>query len=250
MLRLYPRALLLACLAAILVTGTSPFAIAQDATPTTGEVTILGPDESYAGVTQGEWAARWWQWTFSFPMEISPSFDPTGERCGYGQTGPVFFLPANYLERPVTITCVVPEGVAIFLTLGSANCSTVEPPPFFGRNEEELRACAAAHVDSLGGSWVYINGQEVPNVEDYRSSSPVFPLSFPVNHVFFEVPKEVSGVALAVAEGYSIIIAPLPPGEYEIGTFLDTYRVIVEAPQVIEPEAAPAGSPEAATPAA
>lgn len=210
------------------------------------EITVVEPDESYAGATLGEWTARWWQWTFSFPMEMSPSFDTTGERCGYGQSGPIFFLPTNYTGGPVTITCVVPEGTAIFVPVFAVDCSTVEPPPFFGRNEEELRACAASFVDdNVRGLEARINGEVVPDLEDYRSGSSVFPLPFPTNHVFFEVPKEVSGVALAVADGYSFIIAPQPPGEYEIVTSSDTYRVIVEAPQVIEPEASPATSPEA-----
>jgi len=248
--RLRPRSFLIGLLSLVLLAGAGAPAIAQDATPTAGGVTILGPDESYAGASLGEWNARWWQWTFSFPLEMSPSFDSTGERCGYGQSGPVFFLPGNYTGGPVTITCVVPEGTALYILLGGASCTTVEPPPFFGRNEEELRACATAHVDPVRGFRASINGQEVPDLERYRYSSPVFPLPFPANHVFFEVPKEASGVALAVAEGYSFIIAPLPPGEYEIVTSSGAYRVIVEAPQVIEPEATPVASPEAATPVA
>lgn len=239
------RRIMLLVVLTILLTGLSAPVTAQEATPATaaGEITVVEPDESYAGASLGEWSARWWQWTFSFPMEMSPSFDSTGERCGYGQSGPVFFLPGNY-GAPGTVTCVVPEGTAIFVPVFGVECSSVEPPPFFGRNEEELRACVASFADdAFTDLQARINGEEVPDLEDYRSSSPVFPLPFPANHVFFEVPKEVSGVALAVADGYSFIIAPLPPGEYEIVTSSGAYRVIVEAPQVIEPEATPGATP-------
>jgi hypothetical protein len=242
---MFRRLVVIAIVLLPLLAGLSAPVHAQDATPgvEVDGVTVLAPDEPYAGLSRGEWDARWWQWTFSFPLELSPSVDPTGERCGYGQFGPVFFLPGNY-GAPGTVTCVVPEGTAIFVPVFGAGCSSVEPPPYFGRNEEELRACAASFADdAFTDLQARINGEEVPDLEDYRSSSPVFPLPFPANHVFFEVPKEISGVALAVAEGYSFIVAPPPPGEYEIVTSTGVYRVIVEAPQIIEPEATPGATP-------
>ena len=255
--RLCPRSFLIALLSLVLLAGAGAPAIAQDATPAAGEVTILGPDESYAGVTRGEWTARWAQWALSFPAEINPNFDPTGAQCGYGQSGPVFFLPGDATGEPVTTPtiCVVPEGMAIFVFVGGNSCTTVEPPPFFGRNEEELRACAAAATDGVTDLQASINGEEVPDLETYRTTSPLFSLVFPADNLY-GVPE---GVTLAVADDYGFIIAPPSPGEYEITTSAlfegeftlgRTFRVIVEAPQVIEPEATPVASPEAATPVA
>ncbi len=235
-------------------------AIAQEATPgvEVDGVTVLGPDETYAGVSRGEWDARGWQWVVTMPPEVNPSFDPTGARCGYGQHGPVFFLlPVVFTPEPIDRTCVVAEGTALFIVLGGSECSTVEPPPFFGRDEAELRACAAAFTDTITVEEVSINGEAVSNIEAYRTSSPLFTMTFPEDN-FFGVP---AGVALSVADSYNIIIAPPPPGEYEIivsGAFVgegvsryrDTYRVIVEAPQVIEPEATPAAGTPVATPEA
>jgi hypothetical protein len=91
-------------------------------------------------------------------------------------------------------------------------CSTVEPPPYFGRNEEELQACVTAALDDFSPFRVRINGQEVADLDEYRTTSPPFTLTFPENNVFDVEP----GVALAVAASYSFIIAPPPPGEYEI----------------------------------
>lgn len=234
-----------------LLAGLTAPVTAQEATPATevGGVTILGPDESYAGASHGEWDARQWQWAVSFPQEISPGFDETSERCGYGQFGPVFFLPGSFTPEPKTVTCVVSEGTAILVGLGGAECSSVEPPPFFGRDEAELRACAVAATDAITEVTATINGEAVPDVMSYRSTSPLFSLTFPEGN-FFGVPE---GVALAVSNGYSFIIAPPPPGEYELVTttafegepeaFTGTIRVIVEAPQVIEPEASPEATP-------
>ena len=253
MFRFHPRPLLLAIVALVLLAGPMTPTTAQEATPPAGGPTILGPDEEYAGATLGEWMARWWQWTFSFSKDTSPSLDATGVLCGSGQSGPVFFLPVNYLGGRITRTCIVPAGMAIYVPVGEGNCSTIEPPPFHGRNEEELQACATAVADAITEVTASINGEPVPDLELYRVSSPLFPLTFPANHVFFEVPDEVSGVALGVGAGVSFIIAPLAPGEYEIdvsavlggGQVATTHRV-----QVIEPAASPRSSPEAATPVA
>lgn len=229
-------------------------AVAQEATPGTqvAGVTVLAPDASYAGATRGEWDARSWQWVVTMPEAINPGFDTTGERCGYGQSGPVFFLPGAYVPETFERTCVVPEGVALFVGIGGSECSTVEPPPFFGRDEAELRACAASYTDTITDVSVTINGEAVPNLDAYRTASPMFTMIFPEDN-FFGVP---AGAALSVSDSYSILLAPLPPGEYEItgsatfageDTLESTTRVIVVSPQIIEP---PAASPEAGTPVA
>ena len=60
-----------------------------------------------------------------------------------------------------------------------------------------------------------VNGQDVGDLDAYRSSSPLFTLTFPENNLFGAEP----GVAQAVSAAYSFIIAPPPPGEYEIVLF-------------------------------
>ena len=191
-------------------------------------------------MTRGEWDARWWQWAVSMPEDINPSFDPTGERCGYGQSGPVFFLPASFGGEALERTCVVAEGTAIYVDAASTECSTVEPPPFFGRTEDELRACASATLDQATDYQASVNGQDVADLDTYRTGSPLFTLTFPENNIFGVEP----GVAQAVSETYSFIIAPPPPGEYEIVVstmyvgdpqlYSMTVNLIVQAPQVIE----------------
>jgi hypothetical protein len=241
------RSFLIAVLSLALLAGVDAPAITQDASPTAGGVTILEPDESYAGATRGEWAARSWQWVVSLPAEVNPGFNPSGPGCGYGQSGPVFFLTGSFTPDPIDMTCVVAEGVAIFVPLGDAACTTVEAPPFFGRDEADLAACAAANNQvPIADVTVTINGQGIPNLEAYHTVTPAFPLTFPNNNPF-GLP---AGVALMVDDGYSILIAPPAPGTYDLVIsgpgLVWMYRLIVQAPQVIEP----AGSPEAATPVA
>ena len=133
-----------------------------------------------------------------------PGHDVTGVTCGYGQSGPGVHHPRNFPP------CTVPAGVALLVPIVGTVCSTVEPPPYGGRDEAELRACAAAEVDRYTGIVVHVDGQAVPDIEAYRASSPRFTLP---EHNVLGVP---AGVAYAVADGYQVMVAPLPVGEHEI----------------------------------
>jgi len=236
-----------------LVLSGSMFGVAtsaQDATPAPGGVTIYGPDEAVGGATLGEWVVRSWQWTLSLPQSINPGFTPDGTGCGYGQSGPVFFLPSSFVPDPATrFECVVPAGTAILMPVGGAACSTVEPPPFFGRDESELRACAEGHFAAIESVEATINGEAVPDLDQYEVASPAFTVNFPEGNFYGVEP----GVAQMVAVDYAFIIAPPPTGEYEIVAsmtvdgmpepFTATITVIVQEPQVVEPDASPAATP-------
>ena len=207
--------------------------------PETVALEILPPDESWGGATRGEWDARSTQWWMSMPADVNPN---PGQSCGYGQSGPVFFLQFGLGPEAAGFTCVVAEGTAIYVSAGSVVCSTVEGfegGRFFGRSEDELRACTARELDeSADGNQQYrVNGQEVADLDTYRIASPLFTITLPENNVLGVEP----GVAQAVSESYSFIIAPPPPGEYEItfSTLVSGHpegavNVIVEAPRVIE----------------
>lgn len=212
-------------------------------TPDGAALEILPPDEPWAGVTRAEWEARSWQMWLSLPEEVSPGLDTTGERCGYGQNGPVFFLPGIASNEVLDFTCVVAEGTAIFANPVGVACSTIEPPPPAGWNEDELTACANDAIDDavqVRETHAQINGQEVADLEPYRITSTLFTLTVGENNLAGWEPS----VSQAVSVSFSIIIAPPPPGEYEIvisTTYADsseqvvTYNVTVEAPQVLDP---------------
>jgi len=263
MLTFPARAALLAVLSLSLLVDPAAVSLAREATPEGVQVdgvqgvqvdgvTVLEPDATYAGLSRGELDAWFWQLGVN-----APPLDVEGEGCGYGQFGPVFLVPSTFTPVPINRTCVVAEGTALFVSFGGSECSTVEPPPFFGRNEAELRACTAAFTDTTTNLEATINGEAVPNIEAYRTSSPLFTMTFLEDNIY-RVP---SGVALSVSDSYSFIIAPPPPGEYELTTSADlfdvegelielsgTIRIVVREPQIIEPNATPEAGTSAATP--
>lgn len=216
--------------------------IAQEASPIASpavEVVVLPPDATVGGLTLGEWSARSWQWFFSFPKAVNPLLDTTGERCGYGQSGPVFFLAGA--DAAVERKCTVPVGVTLFVPLAGSECSTAESPPFFGRDEAELTACAVDalnHVPATGiaDMSLTVDGQSVGDLADYRVSTPLFSLVLPIGNL---LGTELAA-ANAVADGYQVLLAPLPAGDHVLELaipgpdrlIVTTYRLSVVAPQL------------------
>jgi hypothetical protein len=222
-------------------TGATATPKASAATASPGlAVEIIPPDEPWAGATRAEWIARSWQWALSLPVDVSPVVDQTGELCGYGQSGPLFFLTGS--TSSVDKRCVVAQGTAILVNVSGINCSTIEPPPYFGRDEQELRACAIDRFDTETlGYTAAIDQREITGLEAYRTGTPLFTLTIPANNIY----EVEAGIGNAVAEVVAFIIAPPPPGEYQI-TWTTTFygaadplenaaTVIVEAPGVAEP---------------
>jgi hypothetical protein len=218
-------------------------ASAQDATPAPAGV-VLPPDAEVAGLSLAEWKTRWWQWFESLPEASHPLFDETGERCSYGQSGPVFFLASA--PASVARTCTVPRGVTLLVPVVDAECSTVEPPPFFGRDEAELRACAVEAVNQAVGTEitameVRVDGEVIEDLAPYRVSTPLFPLVLPPGNLL----GTTASVADSVADGYQVLLAPLPEGEHVItisvpgsdGPYTVTYQLRVAAAEILEPVA-------------
>jgi hypothetical protein len=61
------------------------------------------PDSKPFGLSYGEWSAKWWQWVYSTKLEqnpqlqgIPPSFPADKVDCSLGQSGPVWFLGADF----------------------------------------------------------------------------------------------------------------------------------------------------------
>ena len=146
-------------------------------------------------------------------------------------------MPVSVGSLVSSVDCVVAEGKAIYVYVYGDFCASTVPPPQFGRNEEELRACVAAlppKPPQLGSA---VNGRQVADLDSYRATSPMFNVNDP--------PDDDSGNRSAVASlmvvAYSYIIAPPPPGVYVITVtnknrgFNYTINVSVEAPQIIEP---------------
>ena len=238
------RGLVMFVLVLLVGTGGPTDIRAQEATPVTGAdlgELVLPPDAPAYGLTYEAWTARFAQWSHSLPLAIHPAADPTGALCGLGQAGPVFFLVQAGGQDAVERTCTVPAGTALLLPLLSASCTTVEPPPFHGRDEAALRACTEAWFATAVELTAVVDGETIPDLERYRVQSDLFAVALPAGNMLGVEPTVTQGVV----EGYWLLLAPLPVGEHELrfgGAVPDsdfstevTYHLTVAEPTVLEP---------------
>jgi len=126
-------------------------------------------------------------------------------------------------------TCTVERGTEIFVAV-TIECSTVEPPPFFGSNEAELRECARA-VDVPGSTLTLtVDGKPVPLT---LVETPLLTIDLPAVNILGVPPQQ----ALSVAAGFVALLPPLPPGTHQLvitgtdtflGDFTSVTTIVVE----------------------
>ncbi len=160
------------------------------------------------GQTYGEWAAAWWQWALA--QVVPPMLDETGEQCGDGQSGPVWFLAGTFgghAER----SCTVPADKAIFFPI----MNTLWWPEA-GETVEEVRALAAADMDAVTKLSCTIDDKDLKDLFSYRAQDPYadgFCVTFPEGNV---LGFPAGDLCTVVTDGYWIMLRPLSPGQHTI----------------------------------
>ena len=171
---------------------------------------VLPPNSRVHGLRYGGWIARWWKYALELPASQNPITDGTGAECAYKLVGNVALVVASS-TLDVPIHCEVPAGKMLFIEVLGAECSTLEPPPFYGGNEAELRACAQSILpqDLLA----VIDGKPVQNLSAYIFTSPMFDFTVPEDNIL-GAPAGASGQS--VGYGAYLMLLPLTPGTHTI----------------------------------
>ncbi len=134
-------------LAALGVLCCSPAAAAGGPPGRDGTVRVV-PAHRVAGETGGQLLGDWFVQNLSLPAPASP-FAGSADLClDLGRRGKVL-SPSGGLLTPEGMTCTVKANRPVLLVMSSADCSTAEPRPFFGRTAAEQRRCA---IDALTNS--------------------------------------------------------------------------------------------------
>lgn len=170
----------------------------EPAAPAARDALAAGPVD---GVALEEWTARWWQWAES--QWIAPYRDPDGRLCALGQSGPVWFLAGTDGTFDALRTCTIPAGVHVLVPVinmmqsvrsrgGKAECA-------------DLRAGVAVNNDRLVSAVVLLDGRSLGDIRRHRvRTSGCFRLG---GH---------ATARLAAADGYWLMLAPLPPGRHRL----------------------------------
>jgi hypothetical protein len=215
------RRLLTAFVAALVLTMVSiPAARSAEGNPG-----VLPPDANAFGKSYGAWSSAWWQYVLLQPASSNPLVDPTGALCGVGQSGPVFFLVGTAGSgAAIRDECTVPAGKALFFPLLNAFDVHVPGDGLDTPQQvwDDLRITLGfGPFSELHAS---IDGIPVRSLDPagtpYRACAgpvagcaPPFSLTLPSDN-FFGVPAGT--YAPAVADGFYLLLRPLPPGSHTI----------------------------------
>lgn len=168
---------------------------------------LFSRDSSPYGVPYGEWLAKWWNWTLSIPATQHPRDSYTPEKCAVNQEDPVWFL-ADQLGGREERTCTIPSGRAILIPLLVGECDSSIPEL---RSDQDLRRCAMAGNEH-GVIEAAVDGIKLKNPEQYRTQSGFFNATIVEGNIY-EAP---SGTFRGFADGFFVILEPLPPGKHDV----------------------------------
>ncbi len=174
------RIVLVAVATALVLGAFAATAFAQDAQPR-----VLPPTAHPHGQSYGAWAAQWWQWALGQPVAVNPVLDETGEHCAQGQEGNVWFLAGAFTSEPVTRTCTVPTGTALFFPIiNYFYCAEATDPPE-QQTEEFVREQTAFLRDAVSGLSATVDGVQIRDIElRYYEESSIFSVVLPDDNVF------------------------------------------------------------------
>jgi hypothetical protein len=171
---------------------------------------VLLPQTNPQGRSYPQWAAAYWQWLFSLPVEGHPGTDSPQFDVTEGQSGRVWFLtgPFGSVERNVTI----PAGTSLFVALINVDSSTLEDPPFYGANAADQLAIANAFAAFFTDLSFTLDGNAIGDIGNFRVTSPQFSFTAPTPWLF----GATGGTGNAVGVGYFVMLAPLSAGTHTI----------------------------------
>lgn len=181
---------------------------------------VTPPHARAYGSSYAEWGAQWWRWAYSFPVDQFPSLQSGELDCGLGQSDPVWFLAGTAGQRPVTRSCTIPTGKALFFPiisyLNDYPCPdpNFQPPP--GETLEQfLTEGAQAVIDLVTQLEVVVDGRSLNDLFSYQATSRLFTFTADPSLVAFD--SCVNGTKqFGVTDGYWILLRPLPPGPHTI----------------------------------
>ena len=181
---------------------------------------VIPPHARAYGLSYAEWGAQWWHWAYSFPVDQFPPSQSGELDCGLGQSGSVWFLAGTVGQGPVTRSCTIPTGKALFFPiityLNDYPCPdpNFQPPP--GETLEQfLTEGAQAVINLVTQLEVVVDGQPLNDLFSYRATSHLLTFTADPSLVAFD--SCVTGTPQSgVTDGYWILLNPLPPGPHTI----------------------------------
>jgi hypothetical protein len=155
--------------------------------------------------SQPEWSEAYLQWIAAFARGSSPVSDTTGALCGAKQAGDVWFLASSDGTAPVSRSCAIPAGKALFVPI----VNTLERSGNREPNCESMARVAADSLSHISRLSMTVDGMSLDDLASHRlATGECFALGLHSN------PRLTARTA--VADGFGVMLKPLSPGSHTI----------------------------------
>ncbi len=170
----------------------------------------LEPGFALDGHSSAELSASWWKWAMSSPNDINPVRDITGEHCGVGQKGNVWFLAGGFGSSKIKRNCTIPAGKSIFFPI--VNMIYYPSNENNGYSCDEAKENAAVNNDKAIELFTEIDGISVKNPKSFRAKTEK------CFDVFELVPRKYQpyNAYPSASDGYWIGLKPLAKGKHTL----------------------------------
>jgi hypothetical protein len=194
---------------------------------------VVDASKRVAGFTAGELLGEEVRQLLELPPDVNPLAGSPENNClSAGHKNKVLILWTTPAPAPPTV-CNVKPGTPVFFFTLFAECSSVEPPPFFGETEEEQRQCALDFLGATVFDAILVSIDDGPPVnvglDRFLAVSGQGTVELPDPNIL----GVDAGEATFVAAAYSAMVRPLRPGAHTIavtvvgGPFAGTSRAVV-----------------------
>ena len=205
----------------LMATASSAFAAGQG---NVGNRNILPPQSAPHDLSYADWAARYWQWSLSFPATANPAADTASPESN--QSGPVWFLPSVTGNRSVTRSMTIPAGTALFFPALSVFWNNADCPQNTTMTEAELLELANGQWDAFASlttciiDGVAVNGLDNPQTTPYRVQTHLFYVTVADHDNIIAATGTLcfpdGGTVDQVAVGAFLMVKPLPVGQHTV----------------------------------
>jgi hypothetical protein len=196
-----------------------------------GDKLVVPPSDMPFDASYEDWAAAYWQWAMSIPVQHNPVLDGP---CEQDQSGDVFFL-ASTQGGGHQRSCTIPRGKGIFiplLTTVARSCPEMADNQLQCQDlvsEDGIRGQAGETIDTANPRLrLAVDGQVISTFSQYRVESSLFldtspkdpqdrlfsKCSGPIESNVCQVPEGTQ--RRAVADGYFVMLRQLSDGPHTI----------------------------------
>jgi hypothetical protein len=162
-------------------------------------------------------AAEWWQWALEAPTPDNPLLDTTGADCAVDQPSALlWYLAGTVGSEPVSRTCVVPRGRALFFPVVNLFYGAFLNDPPETRTTKFVRAQVACVEGSTGT--VTVDGRTLPARLLVNEKSRIFSVQLPDDNIFGLTPEIATDLLLSPSadQGTYVLLPPLRLGQHII----------------------------------